>query len=57
MTQMAIVVAGLARHFRFRLAPDHPVAPVGRISLHPDGGLHVTVEPRRDGLCPSLAAN
>ena len=49
MTQMAIVVAVLARRFRFRLATDHPVVPVGRISLQPYGGLHVTVEPRRDG--------
>jgi cytochrome P450 len=46
MTQMTIVVAVLARRFRFRLAADHPVVPVGRISLHPDGGLHVTVERR-----------
>ena len=47
MTQMTIVVAALARRFRFRLAADHPVVPVGRISLHPYGGLHVTVERRR----------
>jgi cytochrome P450 len=47
MTQMTIVVAVLARRFRFRLAAGHPVVPVGRISLHPDGGLHVTVERRR----------
>ena len=46
MTQMTIVVAVLARRFRFRLAADHPVVPVGRISLHPFGGLHVTVERR-----------
>jgi cytochrome P450 len=47
MTQMLIAVAVLARRFRFRLAADHPVVPVGRISLHPYGGLHVTVERRR----------
>jgi cytochrome P450 len=46
MTQMAIVVAVLARRFRFRLAPERPVVPVGRISLYPRGGLHVTVEER-----------
>ncbi len=46
MTQMAIVVAVLARRFRFRLADNHPVVPVGRISLHPYGGLHVTAERR-----------
>jgi cytochrome P450 len=47
MTQMLIVVAVLARRFRFRLAPEHPIRPVGRISLHPFGGLRMTVE-RRD---------
>jgi cytochrome P450 len=46
MTQMTIVVAVLARRFRFRLAAEHPVVPVGRISLHPHGGLQVTVEDR-----------
>jgi cytochrome P450 len=46
MTQMLIVVAVLARRFQFRLAADHPVRPVGRISLHPYGGLMVTVERR-----------
>jgi cytochrome P450 len=46
ITQMLVVVATLARHFRFRLAEGHPVKPVGRISLHPQGGLQVTVERR-----------
>ena len=46
MTQMLIVVASLARRFRFRLASHHPVRPVGHISLHPHGGLQVTVERR-----------
>jgi cytochrome P450 len=46
MLQMTIVVAVLARRFCFRLADAHPVVPVGRISLHPYGGLHVTVEHR-----------
>lgn len=46
MTQMLIVVAVLARRFRFRLAPGHPVRAVGRISLHPYGGLQVTIERR-----------
>jgi cytochrome P450 len=48
MTQMTIVVAVLARRFRFRLAAERPVVPVGHISLHPYGGLHVTAEPRAD---------
>jgi len=46
MIQMLTVVAVLARRFRFRLAPDHPVRAVGHISLHPYGGLMVTVERR-----------
>ena len=46
MTQMLIVVAVLARRFRFRLSPAHPVRAVGRISLHPYGGLMVTAERR-----------
>ena len=49
MTQMLIVVAVLARRFRFRLSPDHPVRAVGRISLHPQGGLMVTAEHRPRG--------
>jgi cytochrome P450 len=36
----------LARRFRFRLVPEHPIRPVGRISLHPFGGLRVRVERR-----------
>ena len=46
ITQMLIVVAALARRFRFPLVAGHPVRPVGHISLHPYGGLKVTVERR-----------
>lgn len=46
MTQMLIVIAVLARRFRFRLAPGYPVDAVGHISLHLRGGLQVTVERR-----------
>ncbi len=46
MTQMLIVIAVLARRFRFCLSPAHPVRAVGRISLHPQGGLMMTVERR-----------
>jgi len=46
MTQMLVVVSMLAQRFRFRLVPEHPVRPVGRISLHPFGGLRVFVEPQ-----------
>jgi cytochrome P450 len=51
MTQMLIVVAILARRFRFHLASGHPVRPVGHISLHPQGGLQVIVE-RRAAVSP-----
>jgi cytochrome P450 len=46
MTQMLIAVAALARRFYFHSAEEHPVQPVGRISLHPFGGLHMKVERR-----------
>jgi cytochrome P450 len=47
MTQMLIAVAAMARRFHFRPAEEHPVRPVGRISLHPFGGLRMKVERRR----------
>jgi cytochrome P450 len=46
MSQMLIVVAALARRYRFRLAPGHTVEPVGGITLRPRCGLKVIVEPR-----------
>jgi cytochrome P450 len=46
ISQMLIVVAALARRYRFRLAPGHTVEPVGGITLRPRGGLKVIVEPR-----------
>jgi cytochrome P450 len=47
ITQMLIVVAVFARRFRFRLVPDHPIRPVGSVTLRPRGGLRVTVEHRK----------
>ncbi len=44
--QMTVIVAALARRYRFRLAPDRPVVPFGGISLHPRNGLWVTLERR-----------
>ena len=46
ITQMLVVIAVLGRRFRFRLASDAPVVPFGAISLQPQGGLPVLVEPR-----------
>jgi cytochrome P450 len=57
MTQMLIVVAMLARRFRFCLVPEHPIRPVGRISLHPFGGLRVTVERRQAASAGALTAS
>lgn len=45
--QLTIVLAALARRYRFRLASDDPVRPFGAISLKPRGGLWVTAERRR----------
>lgn len=57
MTQMLVIVSVLARRFRFRLAA-RPIRPVGRISLHPQGGIHVRVEARErsgaSGLCTTV---
>lgn len=44
--QMLILVAALARRYRFRLVPDVPVSPFGGISLHPRGGLWVVPDRR-----------
>lgn len=42
-TQMLAAVAVLGRRFRFVLASEEPVVPVGRITLRPRGGLPATV--------------
>jgi len=49
MMQIQIAVAILARLFRFRLVPGHPVAPTGWNTLRPARGIRVTVEPRAGG--------
>jgi cytochrome P450 len=46
MLQIQIAVAILARRFRFRLVPGHPVEPTGWNTLRPEWGIKVTVEPR-----------
>ena len=47
ITQMLIVIAALARRYRFKLASDAPIAPFGGISLQPRGGLWMTLERRQ----------
>ena len=46
MSEMLIVLAVLARRFRLLPVAGHPIVPVGRISLQPQGGMIVTVERR-----------
>jgi cytochrome P450 len=46
MMQILLAVAVLARRFRFRLVPGHPIRPSGWTTLRPEGGIKVTVEPR-----------
>jgi cytochrome P450 len=46
MTQMTLVLATLAQHYRPRLVPGHPVEPQGLISLRPRHGVKVTLENR-----------
>jgi cytochrome P450 len=47
LTEGVLCLAVLAQRFRFRLARPHPVMPVCRLSLRPDGGLPMTAEVRR----------
>lgn len=48
MTEMAIVLAILARRYRFRLPAGHTVVPEAGFALQPRDGLPVVLEPRRD---------
>jgi cytochrome P450 len=40
------ILATIAQRYRLRLAPGHPVEPIGRITLRPKSGVWVTLEPR-----------
>ena len=46
MNKMLIIVAALARRYRFRLVPEMPVTPYGGMTLHLRGGLWMTPEHR-----------
>ena len=46
MTQITLLLATLAQHYRLRLVPGHPVEPQGLISLRPRYGVKVTLESR-----------
>lgn len=47
LTEAMLCIATLAQHFRPRLRPGHVVEPVCRLTLRPDGGLPMTIEPRQ----------
>ena len=49
MTQLTLILATLAQHYRLRLAPGCTVEPQGLISLRPRHGLQVKLESRRQG--------
>jgi cytochrome P450 len=42
----ALLIATIARRWRMRLVPDHPVVPLPRITLRPRHGIRVTLEER-----------
>lgn len=46
LQEAIIVLAHLTRAFRFDLAPGHAVRPVQRITLRPQGGMPMLVNPR-----------
>jgi len=46
IAEAQVILALIARVWRLRLVPGHPVEPVGRIRLRPRDGLWVTIEPR-----------
>lgn len=46
MAEAAIILASVARRYRLRLLPGHPVEPVGLITLRPRHGLKMILERR-----------
>ena len=46
MIESAIILATLVRAFRFRTVPGHKAKPVARVTLRPNGGMPLLVEPR-----------
>jgi len=41
-----VILATLVRAFRFRLVPGYRPKPVARVSLRPEGGMPLFIEPR-----------
>jgi cytochrome P450 len=48
LMQVQIAAVVLARRFRFRLVPGHPVEPTGWNTLRPEHGIQMTIEPRAE---------
>ena len=46
MTEMAIVAGMIAKRYRLRLKNNHPVEPLGRLTLRPRFGMPMTLHPR-----------
>ena len=47
MAEAVLILATIARRYRFRLAPGHPVEPQGLITLRPRYGMRMHIERRR----------
>lgn len=52
-TEALLCLATLAQAFRLRLAPGHEVRPVCRLTLRPEGGLPMRLEPRHSATAAS----
>jgi cytochrome P450 len=46
LQEATLVLAAIAKHFSFRLKPDHPVWPALRVTLRPANGLPMTIRKR-----------
>jgi cytochrome P450 len=46
IAEAQVIIAGIAQHYRLRLAPGHPVQPIGLVTLRAKNGIWMTLEPR-----------
>ena len=47
IAEAQVIIAAIAQRFRLRLAPGHPVRPIGLVTLRAKDGIWVTLEPRQ----------
>ena len=47
IAEAQVIIATIAQRFRLRLAPAHPVRPIGLVTLRAKDGIWVTLEPRQ----------